>query len=94
MCLWLSCKKIIRRKKFLRERKESDPELAPGPNPLVRGANPDPTDPTLLFPVENVWSATGVTSRPQVARTSGPDERQALHTFHQELTETCIGIVP
>jgi len=36
---------------------------------------------------------TGVTSRPQLKRKSGPDERQALHTFHQELTETCLDIM-
>jgi len=36
---------------------------------------------------------TGVTSRPQLKRTSGPDQRQALHTFHQELTETCLDIM-
>ena len=31
----------------------------------------------------------GVPQRPQ--HLHGPDERQALHTFHQELTQTCIG---
>ena len=37
---------------------------------------------------KNHFVILGVTSRPQLKRTSGPDQRQALHTFHQELTET------
>jgi len=36
---------------------------------------------------------TGVPSRPTVNRLSGPDERQALLTFHQELTETCVDLM-
>jgi len=34
---------------------------------------------------------TGVPQRPQ--HLHGPDERQALHTFHQELTQTCIDMM-
>jgi len=36
---------------------------------------------------------TGVPSRPTLNRLSGPDERQALLTFHQELTETCVDLM-
>ena len=36
---------------------------------------------------------TGLPSRPTVNRNSGPDEKQALLTFHQELTETCVDLM-
>ena len=36
---------------------------------------------------------TGVPSRPATHRHSGPDEKQALLTFHQELTETCVDLM-
>ena len=36
---------------------------------------------------------TGVSSRPATHRHSGPDEKQALLTFHQELTETCVDLM-
>ena len=36
---------------------------------------------------------TGVPSRPATHRNSGPDEKQALLTFHQELTETCVDLM-
>ena len=36
---------------------------------------------------------TGVPTRPNVNRNSGPDEKQALLTFHQELTETCVDLM-
>lgn len=36
---------------------------------------------------------TGLPSRAALNRNSGPDERQALLTFHQELTETCVDLM-
>ena len=36
---------------------------------------------------------TGLPSRPNVNRNSGPDEKQLLLTFHQELTETCVDLM-
>jgi len=36
---------------------------------------------------------TGIPSRPALHKASGPDERQALLTFHQELTETCVDLM-
>jgi len=42
---------------------------------------------------QRVRHNTGVPSRPTVNRLSGPDERKALLTFHQELTETCVDLM-
>lgn len=36
---------------------------------------------------------TGLPTRSNVNRNSGPDEKQALLTFHQELTETCVDLM-
>ena len=36
---------------------------------------------------------SGVSSRPTINRLSGPDERQALFTFHKELTKTCVHLI-
>ena len=44
-------------------------------------------------PARRVRHMTGVTSRPALRQAAGPDERQALLTFHQELTDTCVDLM-
>ena len=44
-------------------------------------------------PSRRVRHMTGLPSRPNVNRNSGPDEKQLLLTFHQELTETCVDLM-